>query len=499
MAVSVKHFINGVECANHSSEQHEIYNPAKGTVIATVAFADAAEIEMALAAAAQAFKTWSETPPLQRARVLFKFKVLLEQHQDEIATLITTEHGKVLEDARGEVSRAIELVEHCCGMPNMLKGTYSENVSRGIDCYTVRQPLGVCVGVTPFNFPVMVSTWMFIPAIACGNTFILKPSEKDPSAPLLLAKLLHQAGLPPGVFNIINGDKTAVDVLITDKRVKAVSCVGSTPVAKSIYETAIKHGKRAQTFGGAKNHCIIMPDANLDDAADSLLGAAYGAAGERCMAVSVAVVIGDQQADLLAKKIGERIPSLKIGSGLDSDSQMGPLVTKEHRERVKSYVALGVKEGATLLHDGCEHNVKGEYEKGFFMGACLFDHVTPCMQIYQEEIFGPVLCIVRQPNLDSAINLINQHQFGNGVAIFTHDGASAREFAHRIQVGMVGINVPIPVPVSYHSFGGWKDSVFGDVAMHGEEGLLFYTKPKSVTVRWQKNEKLNAAYHMPIN
>lgn len=495
MSSPIKNFINGKLVSTNAATLLPIFNPASGKKISEVALASDQELQAALDAANKAFPTWANTSALKRVRVLFKFKALLEANIEKIAKMISDEHGKVIDDAKGEVLRAIELVEHSCSFPSLLRGSFSENVAAGMDCYTIRQPLGVCVGVTPFNFPVMVSTWMFVPAIACGNTFILKPSEKDPSSPLFLAQLLQEAGLPDGVFNIVNGVKHHVESLITAECVKAVACVGSTPVAKSIYETAILHGKRAQTFGGAKNHCVIMPDADLDDAADALIAAAYGAAGERCMAISVAVPITDAVADQLVEKIKQKIPNLKIAPGCDPCSQMGPLISDEHRTRVKSYIDLGVQEGAKLVVDGREAPLK----EGFFLGASLFDAVAPQMRVYKEEIFGPVLCVVRQPDLSSAIDLINAHPFANGTAIFTCDGAAAREFANKIQVGMVGINVPIPVPIAYHSFGGWKQSIFGDISMHGDEGIRFYTKTKSVTTRWPQNEKLASVYHMPVN
>lgn len=491
----IKNFINGKSVSTNIATLLPVYNPATGKKISEVALATDQEVQDALEAADKAFNAWSTSSVLKRVRVLFKFKALLENNIEELAKMISHEHGKVIDDAKGEVMRAIELVEHCCSLPSLLRGSFSENVATGMDCHTFRQALGVCVGVTPFNFPVMVSTWMFIPAIACGNTFVLKPSEKDPSAPLFLAQLLQEAGLPDGVFNIVNGVKEQVDSLITAKCVKAVACVGSTPVAKYIYETAILHGKRAQTFGGAKNHCVIMPDADLDDAADALIAAAFGAAGERCMAISVAVPITDKVADKLVEKIKQKMPNLRIAPGNDPCSQMGPLISDEHRARVKSYIDLGVQEGANLVVDGREPPLK----EGFFLGASLFDDVTSNMRVYKEEIFGPVLCLVRQPDLASAIDLINAHPYANGTAIFTCDGAAAREFSSKIQVGMVGINVPIPVPIAYHSFGGWKESIFGDISMHGDEGIRFYTKTKSVTTRWPQNEKLAAVYHMPVN
>lgn len=496
MTYTVAHFINGKKISDPHSKHQDLFNPALGEVIGRVAFATQKEVAAAIDAANNAFPSWSRTTPLRRARILFKFKALLEKHIDELSALVTKEHGKVLDDAKGSVLRGIELVEFACGMPNLMKGTFSENVGTDVDCYTVRQPLGVCVGVTPFNFPVMVPIWMFVPAIACGNTFIVKPSEKDPSAVLRLAEFMQEAGLPDGVLNVVNGEKEAVGQLITHAAVTAVSCVGSTPVAESIYQTAIAHGKRAHTFGGAKNHCVIMPDADLDEAASALASAAFGAAGERCMAVSVAVVVGDKVADQLSTKIKNKIADLKIGPGDDANTHMGPLITKAHWQRVTDYIDLGVQEGAQLIVDGRECSVPG-FEKGFFMGASLFDHVKPNMRIYLEEIFGPVLSIVRVPDFASALELVNQHEYGNGTAIFTRSGDIAREFSTTVQVGMVGINVPIPVPVAYHTFGGWKRSIFGDVHMHGGEGVLFYTKAKTVTSRWPKSQLATSVYQMP--
>lgn len=493
---NIGHYIQGKLVAGKGKRFQQIFNPATGEVTAQVSFATSEEVTHAIEVAKKTFITWSQVTPLKRARVLFKFKDLLEKNTNKLAELLTAEHGKVLEDAKGEVLRAIELVEFICGIPYLLKGSYSENVGSEVDCYTMRQPLGVCTGITPFNFPVMIANWMFIPAIACGNTFILKPSEKDPSASMLLAELMQEAGLPAGVLNIVNGDKEIVDALITHPDIAAVSCVGSTPVAEHIYQTAIKHGKRAHTFGGAKNHCVVMPDADMDEAAEAILGAAYGAAGERCMALSIAVAVTDQVGDELAKRLKIKVPQLKINSGMEAGVDMGPLVTKEHLQKVKSYVDLGLKEGAELLIDGRKFQVAGK-EKGFFMGGCLFDKVTPDMKIYQEEIFGPVLGIVRVADFNQALQLVNSHPFGNGVAIFTRDGEAARNFASKVNVGMVGINVPIPVPVAYHSFGGWKRSIFGDTHMHGEESIHFYTKPKSVTVRWLKDKK--TSYHMLSN
>lgn len=490
----VQQWINGKLTSDSNAGKLSIYNPALGKQIREVVLATPEEITLTISIAKQAFHSWAAFTPLKRSRVLFKFKQILEERIDLLANVISEEHGKLFEDAKGEVLRAIELVEFCCGIPQLLRGSYSENVGPQIDCYTVRQPLGICVGVSPFNFPVMVPSWLLIPAIACGNTFILKPSEKDPSAPLLLAQWLKEAGLPDGVFNILNGDKNTVQTLITHPDVMAVSCVGSTPVAESIYQTAIAHGKRAQTFGGAKNHCVVMPDADLNDAATAILGAAYGAAGERCMALSVVVAVTDPLADALIERLKAEIPAVKVGIASDTNAQLGPLVTQEHHAKVKSYVDLGVKEGAKLLIDGRDFKLKN-YEAGFFMAPCLFDGVTKEMRIYQEEIFGPVLCIVRAPDLKTALQLINSHPFGNGTAIFTRDGETARIFAHEVQAGMVGINVPIPVPVAYHSFGGWKRSVFGDVTMHGDESIRFYTHAKSVTTRWPKGQ--GNVYHMP--
>jgi malonate-semialdehyde dehydrogenase (acetylating)/methylmalonate-semialdehyde dehydrogenase len=491
------HFINGHKTPAAGRRTLKVYNPATGRVTNEVKPATEDEIEAAVTAASEAYPAWSGTPALKRARVLFTFKALMETKVDELATLLTAEHGKVLADARGEVRRGIELVEIMCGIPALLKGQYSQNVGTNIDCYTIRQPLGVCIGVTPFNFPIMISCWQMISAIACGNTFILKPSEKDPGAPLRLLELLTEAGLPAGVANLLQGDKTTVEYLLQHKTIKAVSCVGSTPVAQSIYITAINNGKRAQTFGGAKNHAVLMPDADMPAAIEAIMGAAFGAAGERCMALPVVVAIGDEVADLLVSSLQQRLPNLKVGAGTAADVEMGPLISQEHRQRVLAYVEQGIKEGATLAYDGRELTVDA-YESGFFMGPCLFDHVTEAMTIYKEEIFGPVLSVVRVKDFATALSLVNEHEYGNGTAIFTQDGATAREFASKVQAGMVGINIPIPVPVSYHSFGGWKKSVFGDIAMHGEESVRFYTQPKSITQTWFKS-KLDSAVIMPTH
>jgi malonate-semialdehyde dehydrogenase (acetylating)/methylmalonate-semialdehyde dehydrogenase len=472
-----------------------VHDPATGAERGDVAYASAAETQAAIAAAAGALPAWAATPPLQRARVLFRFKALLEQHLDELARLITLEHGKVFSDARGEVIRGTEVVEFACGIPQLLKGEFSESVGTGVDSWSQRQPVGVCAGITPFNFPAMVPMWMFPVAIACGNTFVLKPSEKDPSCPMRLAQLLREAGLPDGVFNVVNGDREAVDTLLTDPRVGAVSFVGSTPVAEYIYRTASAHGKRVQALGGAKNHMVVMPDADTENAASALLGAAYGSAGERCMAISVAVAVGDA-ADPLLVSLRRQLAQLKIGAGLDDGVEMGPLVTRDHLERVRSYVDLGVQEGANLVVDGRALRVKG-HEQGYFLGPCLFDAVEPGMRIYREEIFGPVLCVVRVPDLAAARALVNEHEFGNGTAIFTASGEAARTFSQGVQAGMVGVNVPIPVPMAFHSFGGWKRSLFGALHVHGPDGVRFYTRLKTVTSRWPTARSEGAQFVMP--
>jgi malonate-semialdehyde dehydrogenase (acetylating)/methylmalonate-semialdehyde dehydrogenase len=426
---------------------------------------------------------------------MFKFKELIERDADKLAQLISSEHGKVVSDAKGEVQRGLEVVEFACGIPQLLKGEYTEQVGTGIDSWSVRQPLGVCAGITPFNFPAMVPMWMFPIAIACGNSFVLKPSERDPSTSVLLAHLLREAGLPDGVFNVVHGDKVAVDALLNDPRVASVSFVGSTPIAEYIYKTGCAHGKRVQALGGAKNHLVVMPDADLDQAVDALVGAAYGSAGERCMAISVAVAVG-QVADALVERLAQRARTLKISTGADESAEMGPLVTRQHLDKVTGYLAAGEKEGAKLVVDGRGHRVPG-YEKGFFLGGCLFDDVEPSMSIYREEIFGPVLSVVRVPDFDRAVELINAHEYGNGVSIFTRDGDAAREFSARVQIGMVGINVPIPVPVAFHSFGGWKRSLFGDHYMYGPEGVRFFTRLKTITGRWPTGIRKGAEFVMP--
>jgi malonate-semialdehyde dehydrogenase (acetylating)/methylmalonate-semialdehyde dehydrogenase len=494
MTERVTHWIGGRN-QDGTRRYGDVFNPATGERARAVALGGAAEIDAAVRAAAAAFPDWAATPPLLRARIMFKFKELLDREVDSLAKLITSEHGKVLSDAKGEVTRGMEVVEFACGIPQLLKGEFSENVGRGIDSWSSRQPLGVCAGITPFNFPAMVPMWMFPVAIACGNTFVLKPSERDPSASLRIAELLKQAGLPDGVFNVVQGDKEAVDALLTHPLVAAVSFVGSTPIAEYIYRTAAEHGKRVQALGGAKNHMLVMPDADLDQATDALMGAAYGSAGERCMAVSVAVTVGSA-GDRLIDKLAPRVRALKVGPGTDPEAEMGPLVTKQHLEKVRGYVDLGVKEGAKLVVDGRGLKLQG-YENGFFLGGCLFDEVRPEMRVYKEEIFGPVLSVVRAKDFAEAVRLIDAHEYGNGTAIFTRDGDAAREFANRIQAGMVGVNVPIPVPMAFHSFGGWKRSLFGDMAVHGPEGVRFYTRLKTVTARWPTGLRAGAEFVMP--
>ena len=492
---NIFHFIGGKEFSGGSDRFSNIYNPATGEVQAKVNLATSSEVDYGVNIAFKAFQEWSNTPPISRARILFKFKELIEKNSDSLTKLIVSEHGKVYDDAKGSLTRGLEVVEFSCGIPHLLKGEFTENVGKNVDSWSIRQPLGVCAGITPFNFPAMVPMWMFPISIACGNTFILKPSEKDPSCSMMLADLLKQAGLPDGVFNVINGDKDVVDAILTHKDISAISFVGSTGVAKYIYENAAKNEKRVQALGGAKNHCVVMPDADIDQAVNGLMGAAYGSAGERCMAQSVAVAVG-KIGDELVKKLAQKVEALKVGPGMDKTSEMGPLVTKEHLERVKGYVDLGVKEGAELIVDGRELKLQG-YENGFYFGGCLFDRVTDKMKIYKEEIFGPVLSVVRVNDFNSAVDLINNHEYGNGTSIFTRDGDSARTFSNKIKVGMVGVNIPIPVPMAFHSFGGWKRSLFGDHHMHGLEGVRFYTKLKTVTSRWPSGIKDNPEFTMP--
>ena len=494
----IGHYIAGLHQAG-SGDTVPSYNPASGEVIGAVALANAAEVDVAVQAAAAAFPAWSQTPPHKRARVMFRFKELIERDMDKLATVITREQGKVLSDARGELVRGMEVVEYACGIPELLKGDYTEQVANGVDAWTMRQALGVCVGITPFNFPAMVPMWMFPMAIACGNTFVLKPSERDPSTALLLAELFMEAGLPAGVFNVVQGDKTAVDVLLDHKDVRAVSFVGSTSIAETIYARGTAQGKRVQALGGAKNHMIVMPDADLDKTIDALIGAGYGAAGERCMAISVAVVVGEATTNALVAKLAPMVRALRIGDGMDETVEMGPVVTGQHRDKIIGYIDDGEAAGAELVVDGRGHRVAG-YEQGFFLGGTLFDRVTPAMRIYQEEIFGPVLCVVRVADFASALTLVNQHEYGNGTAIFTRDGHVAREFAHRVQVGMIGINVPIPVPMAFHSFGGWKKSLMGDHHAHGPEAVRFYTQQKAVTQRWLAGSgSAGAEFAMPTH
>ena len=492
---SLGHFVDGRAVPGTSGRLGPVHNPATGELRGHVAYASAEETRAAIAAAEAALPAWAATPPLTRARVMFRYKALVEQHAAEIAALLTSEHGKVLSDARGELVRGTEVVEFACGIPQLLKSEYSENVGTNVDSWSIRQPVGVCAGITPFNFPAMVPMWMFPVAIACGNTFVLKPSEKDPSVPMRLAELLKEAGLPDGVFNVVNGDREAVDTLLTDPRVAAVSFVGSTPVAEYIYRTASAHGKRVQALGGAKNHMVVMPDADLRNAASALVGAAYGSAGERCMAISVAVAVGDV-GNALVDEVARQVGELKVADGTTPGADMGPLVTREHLERVRGYVDLGVAEGAHLVLDGRDQRVDGR-EGGYFLGACLFDHVTPAMRVYREEIFGPVLCVVRVPDLDAALALVNAHEFGNGTAIFTASGEAARRYAQGVQCGMVGVNVPIPVPMAFHSFGGWKRSLFGPLHVHGPDGVRFYTRLKTVTSRWPTAQREGAQFTMP--
>jgi len=478
----IGHFIDG-DLVDDSNRPAPVTNPATGQVVRQVAMASKVTVEQAITAAQAAFPDWRNTPAAKRAQVMFRYKQLLEEHADEIAEAISGEHGKVLNDALGEFQRGVEVVDYACGIAELLKGEFSKNVGPQIDSWSEHQPLGVVAGITPFNFPAMVPMWMFPMAIACGNTFVLKPSEKDPSAPMLCAKLLKQAGLPDGVFNVVNGDKEAVDTLLNDDRIQAVSFVGSTAIAEYIYATGTANGKRVQALGGAKNHAIVMPDADIDNAVSAIVGAAYGSCGERCMAISVVVCVGDETADQVVAKIKADAATMKVGPGSDNSCDMGPLITKQHHAKVSSYVDLGVEEGAQLVVDGRDLVVEG-YEDGFFIGPCLFDHVKADMRIYQEEIFGPVLCVLRVGSEEEAMRLIDDHEYGNGTCIFTRDGEAARYFSDNIKVGMVGINVPLPVPVAYHSFGGWKRSLFGDLYAYGPDSVRFYTRRKTITQRW---------------
>ncbi|NMN92097.1 methylmalonate-semialdehyde dehydrogenase [acylating] len=498
---TVSNFIQGAVVASRSQRYAAVYNPATGEQIRQVVMCRADEVEQAIGVAAAAFPAWSKYSPLRRARILFRFKALLEERMDTLARLISQEHGKVYSDAVGELTRGLEVVEFACGIPHLQKGEHSANVGTGVDSYSLMQPLGVCAGITPFNFPAMVPMWMFPIALATGNTFVLKPSEKDPSLSVMLAELLQEAGLPDGVFNVVQGDKEAVDVLLSDPRVQAVSFVGSTPVAEYIYQTASAHGKRCQALGGAKNHCILMPDADMGMATSAIMGAAFGAAGERCMALSVVVAVGDETAETLCQRLEQQIRGMRVGPGLveGQENEMGPVISAQHKRKIADYIQSGVDQGATLRIDGRRLSVNG-HPQGYFIGPTLFDGVTPEMKIYREEIFGPVLAVMRVPDYQTAVTLINNHEYGNGTAIFTRDGETARQFCEEVQAGMVGVNVPIPVPMAFHSFGGWKRSIFGPLNVHGNDGVRFYTRMKTVTSRWPASVRLeqhNSSFVMP--
>ncbi len=497
MAKTLYHFINGERVEGASNRFGDVFNPATGELSAQAPFASTSEVQSAVQAAQDAFPAWSETPAAQRARVMFNFRDALNSHLDELAELASSEHGKTLEDARGSVTRGIEVVEFACGIPQLLKGEHNGTVAGGMDMHSLRQPLGVCAGITPFNFPAMVPMWMFPVAIACGNTFVLKPSERDPSCGIRIAELAVEAGLPAGVLNAVIGDKEAVDALLTHPDVKAISFVGSTPIAEYVYHTGTANNKRVQALGGAKNHMVIMPDADLNQTVDALIGSAYGSAGERCMAIAVAVAVGDEIADQLVERLKPRVEELHVGAYDVEGVEMGPLVTQAHLDKVTGYVDAGVKEGADLLVDGRGRKPLGN-ENGYFIGGCLFDNVTPNMSIYREEIFGPVLSVVRVKDYDQALDLVNSHEYGNGAAIFTRDGDSARNFTQRANIGMIGVNVPIPVPAAYQSFGGWKRSLFGDHHMHGPEGVRFYTKQKTITTRWPSGIREGADFSIPL-
>jgi malonate-semialdehyde dehydrogenase (acetylating)/methylmalonate-semialdehyde dehydrogenase len=491
---AVGNWVNGEVVESTSDRYGDVFDSATGERCAQVVMSTEGDVDAAIAAAKAALPAWSRTPVLRRARVMFKLKELIERDRAEIAQLITQEHGKVLHDADGEIQRGLEVVEFACGIPHLIKGEFNDQVGTGVDSYSMRQPVGVCAGITPFNFPAMVPMWMFPLAIACGNTFILKPSEKDPSCSLKWAELLAEAGLPPGVFNVVQGDHVAVNTILNDERIGAVSFVGSTPVAEHVYSTASANGKRVQALGGAKNHLVVMPDADMDKAADALVGAGYGSAGERCMAISAVVTVGDS-AEPLLEKLLPKIEALKVGTGMDNSNEMGPLITAEHRDKVRSYIDLGEEGGAKLVVDGRQHEITKS--PGYFLGPTLFDHASQDMRVYQEEIFGPVLTMIRVDTFDDAIRVINEHEYGNGTSIFTRDGDAAREFANHIEVGMVGVNVPIPVPLAFHSFGGWKRSLFGDMSIYGMEGVRFYTRLKTVTSRWPTGIRSGADFSMP--
>lgn len=492
----VGHFIGGKHVPGTSGRTADIYQPMDGTIIGKVALASAAEMRAAVENAAEAQPKWAVVNPQRRARVLMKFLDLIAQNNDELAELLAREHGKTIPDAKGDIQRGVEVVEFSLGVPNLMKGEFTDGAGPGIDIYSLRQPLGVCAGITPFNFPAMIPLWKLGPAIACGNAFILKPSERDPGVPMRLAELFIEAGGPPGILNVVNGDKEAVDAILDDPDIKAVGFVGSTPIAEYIYARGCANGKRVQCFGGAKNHMIIMPDADMDQAVDALIGAGYGSAGERCMAISVAVPVGKATADELVKRLIPRVESLKIGPSTDASADYGPVVTKAAMEKIKAYVDTGIEEGASLVVDGRDFTMQG-YENGFYVGGCLFDNVTKDMRIYKEEIFGPVLSVLRAESYDEALKLTNDHEYGNGTAIFTRDGDAARDFASKVQVGMVGINVPIPVPLAYYTFGGWKRSSFGDLNQHGPDSIRFYTKTKTVTARWPSGIKDGASFVIP--
>ena len=496
MIEQLEHFINGELVDGKSGRYSNVYNPSTGEVSKQLPLANTAEVNDAIEVAKAAFPAWRDTPALKRARIMFKFKELLERDMPLLKKMIAKEHGKVLSDAQGEITRGMEVVEFVCGIPHLLKGSFSENVGTKVDSHDIRQPLGVVAGITPFNFPAMVPMWMFPVALACGNTFILKPSEKDPSCPLHLAKLLTEAGLPDGVFNVVNGDKESVDALLDSPDIEAISFVGSTPIAEYIYTKGSANGKRVQALGGAKNHMVVMPDADLNQAADALIGAAFGSAGERCMAISVAVVVGDETADALIEKLQTRMTDINVqGSEIDG-ADMGPLISEEHKNKVTNYINAGVSEGAKLLTDGRNYSVEN-FPKGYFIGPTLFDQVSTDMRIYQEEIFGPVLSVVRADHYETALKMLNDHEFGNGAAIFTRDGDTARDFTNRAKIGMIGVNIPIPVPMAFHSFGGWKRSLFGDHSVHGPEGIHFYTRLKTVTTRWPEGVHASSQFDMP--
>lgn len=492
----IENIINNKRSASKSGKEQPVYNPATGEAIDSLGLSSAEEVNAAIDAAAAAFPAWSTLPPLKRASIMFRFNELIGQNADAIAREISREHGKTHEDALGEVQRGKEVVEFCCGIPQLLKGEFSRNVGPSIDSYSDRQGLGVCAGITPFNFPAMVPLWMYPVAIACGNTFVLKPSERDPSAVMMLAELFHEAGLPEGVLNVVHGDKTAVDAILDSEIVQAVSFVGSTPIAEYVYQRGTQSGKRVQALGGAKNHMVVMPDADLDQAVDALMGAGFGSAGERCMAISVAVPVGEETADRLVEKLRPRVEALKVGPSDDSDAEMGPVITADAKSRIVGLIDDGVNAGAELVVDGRSLSLQG-YENGYFLGGSLFDRVTTDMRIYKEEIFGPVLSVVRAQKYDEAVQMINDHEYGNGTAIFTRDGDAARSFTDSIQVGMVGVNVPIPVPVAYHSFGGWKRSLFGDHSIYGPEGVHFYTRLKTITTRWPTGIKEGSVFSFP--